>query len=495
MKKLFSERPFFLLLIPMFYLLTSLNDYYPVLKWADLLHPVSLVIVALHAVLFILSTLVWKQQRRYTLLLLYVSIVYLFFGSLHGFVKGLAPFLARYTIFPIGLGIIGVVLMIAIRRSKSSFQTLFVYLNTLLIVLTIYEAGRCTVRGSSDLSTRLGPDYRKDADFNAALCDTCERPDIYFLVFDGYSGSGTLKKYWNYDNSGVDTFLRQQGYFLADRARSNYNFTPYSIGSVLNMDYHRKAADHIDLRQFCRGVSTMRPNKVFELLRANQYAIINQSFFPVSKEAPALDISYAASEKHMLLAQTLPTKLLEDVGWNFGMHRSAASIREEIDLARLHRSQINKAYEALVKTSAAHQTSPVFVYTHFLFPHDPYFYDSTGKETPPDNWFNPVRGKEDYLSQLKYANTFIRDLAARLKKDARRPRIVIMISDHGFRGFKGDGTQPWEFNNLFAVYFPDGDYSSLHDSVSAVNTFPLVFNKYFKAGIAMKKDTSFYSPH
>ena len=63
------------------------------------------------------------------------------------------------------------------------------------------------------------------------------------------------------------------------------------------------------------------------------------------------------------------------------------------------------------------------------------------------------------------------------------------MSDHGYRYIKDGGAYSWFFNNQNAVYFPDGDYSLMYDSISNVNQFRVVFNKLFRLNLPLLKDS------
>jgi DNA-directed RNA polymerase alpha subunit len=95
---------------------------------------------------------------------------------------------------------------------------------------------------------------------------------------------------------------------------------------------------------------------------------------------------------------------------------------------------------------------------------------------------------------LKYTNIMIKDLVATLQKEAKRPRIIIVASDHGYRNFnsKDNLSKDVEFKNLEAFYFPGRDYSRLHESISSVNTFRVIVDQYFGHRLPKLEDTSFY---
>jgi hypothetical protein len=155
-------------------------------------------------------------------------------------------------------------------------------------------------------------------------------------------------------------------------------------------------------------------------------------------------------------------------------------------------SRIRDSYKGIKEVSAQNSSKPVFLYAHFLMPHAPFLFDSAGTLKPKVQWLS-VR-HEDYLEQLKYTNSMIRDLCNTLIKEAKRPRIIIVQSDHGYRNYnsKDNLTPDVEFKNLSAFYFPGMRYGKLSDSLSAVNTFRVVMNEYFNYNIPVLKDTTFY---
>jgi hypothetical protein len=73
-------------------------------------------------------------------------------------------------------------------------------------------------------------------------------------------------------------------------------------------------------------------------------------------------------------------------------------------------------------------------------------------------------------------------------KFARRPFVIVVQSDHGYRAYPREKVA-LEFENFTSFYFPDGDYKMVGDSLSSVNTFRIILNKYFHQNIPLLKDT------
>ena len=94
-----------------------------------------------------------------------------------------------------------------------------------------------------------------------------------------------------------------------------------------------------------------------------------------------------------------------------------------------------------------------------------------------------------------YSNTWIEKIAGLAHKERNRPRVVIIQGDHGRRTQTPSEKIPIisdekSFMNLNAIYFSDGDYKNLYDSLSSVNTFRVVLNKYFQTNLSLLPDTS-----
>ena len=137
---------------------------------------------------------------------------------------------------------------------------------------------------------------------------------------------------------------------------------------------------------------------------------------------------------------------------------------------------------------------PVFVYVHFFIPHEPFYFDAQGKSMPDEYAFGE-RTPGKYLEQLKYVNKLIEDITDVLVMKNRHEAVIILQGDHGYRYLTdqyGERIYDEATCILNAYYFPDGDYSMLYDSITPVNTFRIIFNKYLGARLPLLPDTSFH---
>ena len=90
------------------------------------------------------------------------------------------------------------------------------------------------------------------------------------------------------------------------------------------------------------------------------------------------------------------------------------------------------------------------------------------------------KNKPLFFSYLKYTNKTILEIVNSIIQNSEGNAVVILQSDHGYRDFEGALNFPETFfKNYSAFYFPDKNYSAIYDTISNINNFPVLFNKYF----------------
>jgi hypothetical protein len=82
----------------------------------------------------------------------------------------------------------------------------------------------------------------------------------------------------------------------------------------------------------------------------------------------------------------------------------------------------------------------------------------------------------------------IRELVSYIK-EKNKQAIIIIEGDHGFKEFTSEQMKHYGYPNFFAAFFPDENYSLLKDQMTPVNTFRIIFNKYFSQNLPMLKDS------
>ncbi len=65
-----------------------------------------------------------------------------------------------------------------------------------------------------------------------------KKPDIYYIILDGYGRGDVLKSVYGFDNEKFYNELENRGFFIARKSNANYaQTTLFSLASSLNMEY------------------------------------------------------------------------------------------------------------------------------------------------------------------------------------------------------------------------------------------------------------------
>jgi phosphoglycerol transferase MdoB-like AlkP superfamily enzyme len=150
-----------------------------------------------------------------------------------------------------------------------------------------------------------------------------------------------------------------------------------------------------------------------------------------------------------------------------------------------------------VKSSCSlRKSKPQFVYAHYLLPHDPYIYDSTGNLKPVENTVIYAEEKQPaaFIEQVKFANKIILQLVTHIKKTNKPNTVIIIEGDHGFRNIEGK-KGIMIYDSFSSFYFPNNNYTELYPSISPVNSFRVVLNNFFDANLSLLKDSSIFIPY
>jgi len=369
------------------------------------------------------------------------------------------------------------------------------FLMYVFIALTFFEGLKFMVKFSRNDYVSFNKKYRPE---NPIPPDTSSGiqpgyPDIYYLVFDSYTSTACYRERFNYDNSILDTLLRRQGFYVTTGSKSNYFDSPVSIASVFNLNYIPGAAQaksENELTYFC-GLRNLDHNHLWEFLEQKGYTIHNYSNFTIKDYPRQLaTVYFGKSDNELLKHRTLENVALPPLRSFF----KPGTPPLPMDLRMEHKRSILKdtliIEDALRRLAGKDNSQPVFVYSHCLLPHPPYVIDSTGKpnEKIHHNGYHP----EAYIEQSIHVRQMILRWVELIKKQTRRPFVILVQADHGFRYFKPEINPVSCFDILNAWYFSDRDYSGLYPTISSVNTYRVVLNKYFGMGMPMLKDTSYY---
>lgn len=492
--------PFYLVLLPFFFLLHNYNEVFGFITAKQLLYA-TLVTYLFGGICFLLIFLFLRKLPITALATFFLLLFVLLFAPLHDFLqKNFFPRIIGSYTFIIPVVLVAIVLLVAwFAKRLAALDRFTRYLNFLMLILAAIEVFVLLLYCMKPQAAIncIHPPGHLSKQYTRVTRPDSAKPDIYFLVFDEYTNNSALKKKWNFDNSAITNWLQENGFFVAFNSKANYNFTPFSISSTFNMDYidPKKWADAFEIRNELQAIGSISNNATFNILKEEQYKI--HFFAPFKNELDTIGLQeYGHTGIKQIYNQTLIARLYRDVLWN---HPRLSSMFTRLS-ARFLDSNFRDAgntpgdlWLTLDRVKATVNSSPdrkpFFVYGHFMITHKPHVFDSTGSLLKKEELnLGNKNLVNTYIRQVQYANKIIRELIEYIKSNNRRNTIIIIEGDHGFKGLPKDGHDP--LANFNAFYFPDHNYSHLYDSISPVNTFRVVFNNYFQQHFPLLKDSS-----
>lgn len=502
LKTIFGSKPLFLVLLPVFFIYSGYNELFGFLSFSYVLKNLF-IILGSTSFIFLISLIALKNSKKAAIYSFAVLTIFLVFGYIHDSLKSLfgAGYLSRYTILLPAFVLFFVSLFFLIRKSKGKFTDLFTFLNLLFVILILSEVPNSIKRYKLDQSVHNLIDFRFTA-FDeyrplTRLADSA-KPDIYLLMFDALGSSKGIQKELGYNNSELDSFLIKSDFFVAENAKANYNWTIYSVSTMMNLEYlpHWISPVMNEPKIHFWGTESFKNNSLYEILKSENYQIYN--YQPLSfdnPDWPGPSFFGFFKDQHYYF-KTLPGRLHRDIFWNF-INTNISIVKQKQLSAIIKRNteqkQLLDTTIFLVKNSCSLNPTPKFVYGHFMTTHDPYIFDSTGNLLSDIEALNRNKKNEaqNYFNQVKVADSIIKDLVTHIKKTNKKNTIIIVAGDHGFPNelLKKSG---YSFETYSSFYFPDQDYKNLNDSLQPINTFRIILNKFFGSNYSVLSDSTIF---
>ncbi len=481
-----KTKSFFLFLLPVFFVLHGFIENYDFVPVKD---AVLLTAVYLGSSLLIvlLSWLLFRDFTKAALFAFCILCLHFFFGSIHDFVKKTAPgsFIAKYSFLLSAIGVIFILLAVLLKKRKKPLQAVTRFLNLLFLLLMLVDIVMLSgkIARHQKISSALPPGFMS--------CATCSKPDIYFILADEYAGNTELKDLFQFDDSSFLRQLAARNFHTIPGSFSNYNYTPFALASILNMDYlalEGKARGKPDLA-YC--YEKIKNNIVLRFLQSQGYQFYNYSVFDFEGQPARTRETFLPAKTRLITAQTFLSRFDRDIRFNLVTKFKSKSSLKIITYAN---KKNNEHIDALTKQIAGTKTgAPKFVYTHLMMPHYPYYFDRNGIEQPFETLLEGRQtNKQAYIEYLRYANKKLLELVDHIQKSSTVPPVIILMGDHGFRHFTEPVAPEYHFLNLAAVHLPGKPYSRFTDSLSGVNLFRVILNSSFGQQLPLLKDSTIY---
>ncbi len=448
----------------------------------------GLVVSAL--MLFIISRIEQDKEKR-SLLFFLTSIAVFYYFSIGKVYDKILLFLfvfleSNFKVPPFVfcvVFIVGIAIVFAfIKLSGINFGLL----NKYLFFTTIFFSVTQIFVFVSRLETKFKGDFVNLPVLNSSRADPKRFPDIYYIIIDAYTSSKSLKCYANEENE-LDLFLKEKGFYLATDSKSNYPVTYPSLASALNISYLNIGSNSVT---GYRGQEILkkhiRESLIFNFFKQKGYSLEFLShIFGNGKSTELLEkpmVLYYTSVYKRSLFYPLVQNVIEKRVIDGYSKKDSLLIKNPLSYS--YYSYNKSVYDGLLenaKDSMARNSK--LVYAHFMNTHAPFVSDINGNYK--DIYFYPPT-VSDYVVQIRDLNKKLKYFIELLlkNKENNRSKIIIIQADHGSHLF--GKKEMHDIQNSY--YFSDKDYRSLYVSISPINSFRVVLNKYFGENLPFLPD-------
>lgn len=491
MIKEIQKQPLFVLLLPVFFVIHGTLENFGFISFTDAA-VLCLTYLTVSAFLTAIFYPFFPSLTKAALMTALCMGIYFSFGTVHDFLRENSRLLSKYSIL---LPVILIILAIAfwrIKKTNSTLHRLTAFLNLLLIIYLVVDIAWIVIKTIKPSQEKLSVyTIEKQEDFRA--CDTCAKPDIYFLLFDEYASSASLKERYHFEND-LDPFLVEKGFSVQTQSRSNYNFTPFSMASMLNMAYLQGIKDiqAVTADDYARCNELIRNNQVIKCLDLQGYEIINYSIFDLAGHPSQVNQSFLPLKTKLITDRTLFSRMNRDIGWLLSQY-FPFSLFTTRDILK-DRNNNNRLIQLTQQAAREKRKRPAFIYSHLFMPHVPFYYDKTGKERNIDQLYKEAlkdASSTTYLDYVVYTNSRIKDMVNTIQQQ-NPAAVIIIMGDHGFRHGALPPASPYFFTNFNAVYLPGKHSAALDSGITGANQFRVIFNKLFHQAIPLLKDSCIF---
>jgi hypothetical protein len=391
------------------------------------------------------------------------GVFYEFFESLY--YGGYWPFKNIHRYLVIGYLLVFGVFFWFIKRSPHDFIKINYFLNILICILVAYNAFRVNFASYSagPGKTREGKTREQSVSGNLRFSPQAARPDVFYIVLDGYASNATLEKFYHFDNSDFSTSLQKLGFSFCDSAYSNYYYTSQSLAATMNLHY---------LADSSSATGLLRNNALFDIMKENGYRIFHMySGYAVTSLFPAADSTIYIDgpnefEKSLLKYTILR---LDDLIGLFAHQRLNSQFRKMYDMAHI-------------------SARPKLCFMHFVAPHPPYIFDREGKIRARHRFAeHSWEPKEYYIDQLIYVNKQITGLLAELCR-SNPDAVIVLQSDHGPWVTASSAEEVFSARSGILYAWRSRTTLDIPQRTSSVNTFRYLVNGLFDTRLPILPD-------
>lgn len=488
--------PFHLILIPTYFVVALFAQNISEVFVEDITRPLLVVTAVALLGLGIFSIFI-RNIRRNALIISTAFFFFFLYGLVYGVLKETAPTLARHRILlPLFLVVLGLIWW-GFGRSKSDFSRLTMLFNLFGIILLLMPMLNIFYYLRAQSSPR--EELIENSLTVGKVVVNDDLPDVYYIIPDAYGRADQLFQDYGFDNTQFLDWLRAQGFYVADCARSSYAHTMLTLPSLMQMDYVEEFASP---EQYYDGGTNdyIVHNVVRDQFEAMGYRVI--SFEDVHWDYQDADVfyefefsltsPYLRPFESILVMNSMLRALVE-----FNQQTQDLFSQQLYSPVKEHYLRQKFILDTL-EDEVIQMEGPKFVFAHVETPHGPFVFNEDGTFIEEDayyrgKYFSAITaeyGNAGYIKQVQFMNKRMQEIIEKIMLESNGEAAIIIQADHSNDEF-GEPAQRMKI--LYAVYLPGQDYQQYYPTTNSVNTFRLVFNALFEMDYEILEDYSYHS--
>lgn len=455
-------------------------------------------------ILSIMYFMFQKSIYKAGLMTLVITILFFSFGHLQSLLEGIYLFnidLGRFRVLAIVNLFILIGTFLMIRGTSGNSEITCKVLTLVSLGLLLLPLGRIiyfTSKSAINYQLTTTRTHNERVSGN----QTTKLPDIYYIILDSYTRQDVLENTYQFNNKPFIDELKAMDFYVAECARSNYQFTLLSLASSLNLDYLSSLDNRINTVPYDQSLlrNLIQHNQVRSILNKLGYRFVALENGYIGTRIPDADeyITFTRMKTEMLWNKFLnpfEEMFIQSTGAVVAYRLPLGFLSEAIkkasfpyyELAQIQLFQLNKISEI------SSEPGPKFVFMHMNIPHRPFIFDSNGS-LQSDQGFYGTNGlavdinyeKEGYRDQVAFLNNRLPEILSGIVRESKVNPIIIVQGDHGL-----------DMKNrsyiLNAIY-PSSDLAEyLYPTITPVNTFRVIFSQYFGLSYPTLPDRSYSS--
>lgn len=321
------------------------------------------------------------------------------------------------------------------------------------------------------------------------------KPNVYYFLYDEYAGFENIEYYYDYENTELLEFFREEQVNNAVSARNLQSvYTSTLLPDLWNLSYVSVEDEYTT-----SNLDKAKNAAIIQLFENNGYQInmVNHMGFVPQEGCNVLNDDRGEVEA-TLADYIIQKSIVFNLENYIQILLEKAGLQQQVGYATRTRTDMELMENAYLYTSS---NKPTLTLAYLQCPHQPFVFTADGEIKPDDEYRNDWGTKSGYLDQYQYVTKHLEKVITNIKENDP-DALVILQSDHGARyamwmnqdfGIKDydPEVETWYMENILNAVYYKGEEIDIN-GLTGVNTLRKVFNEVLGTDFEMLEDPQGY---